>query len=88
MDTQIVIQKPGAAYNRFLVADQIQDACNPIAVARELVRVIHAASNDPTCNGTDYLRSDAAIVAVIDKLRSLMRKDAADALWECMQKSK
>lgn len=71
------------AYNRFRIAYEIQDACNPRAIARELVRVVDDASNDPNCKGTDWVCRDAAVVAVVDKLKSLMREDAMTALAVC-----
>jgi hypothetical protein len=58
-------------YDRFKVADDIQDACNPSGVARELVRVIASAMRDPACTGTDFVRNDPAVRCVVDKLASL-----------------
>lgn len=84
----IIIAPPGADYNRFKVAHEIQGACNPSGVARELVRVIAAAQNDPNYTGTDFVRSDAAVVAVIDKLSSLCMKEAIPAHGECRKKAK
>jgi hypothetical protein len=70
-------------YNRFKVAVDIQNACNPSGVARELVRVIEDAMQDPAYTGTDYVRSDPAVVAVVDKLSSLMTLDAFEAHRRC-----
>jgi hypothetical protein len=90
MTTHPDITIPGrpAGYSRFKVAYEIQDACNPSGVARELVRVIEDAMRDPACTGTDWVRSDAAVIAVVDKLRDLMGLDAFEALRECAAKAK
>jgi hypothetical protein len=83
----ITIPGRPAGYDRFKVAYEIQDACNPSGVARELVRVVEDATRDPACTGTDWVRSDAAVVAVVDKLRDLMGLDAFEALRTCREKA-
>jgi hypothetical protein len=70
-------------YNRFQVAVDIQNACNPSGVARELVRIIEDAMQDPAYTGTDYMRRDPAVVAVVDKLQSLMMLDAYESHRRC-----
>ena len=83
----IELSVPGPSYNRFKIAYEIQDACNPSGVARELVRVIKSAMDDPACEGTNWVRKDAAVVAVVDKLYSLCARDPYDCLRECREKS-
>lgn len=73
----------GPNYNRFKVAHDIQDACNPSGVAHELVRVIQDAMRDPLCTGTAWVCGDPAVVAVIDKLQSLTSLDAFEAHRLC-----
>jgi hypothetical protein len=68
----ILIYAPGPAYNRFQVARDIQNACNTSGVARELIRMMEDAALDRAC-GRGRLAHDPAVVAVIDKLSSLMR---------------
>jgi hypothetical protein len=84
-DIRIAAVHPG--YNRFKVACDIQDACNPSGVARELVRIIADAMRDPACTGTDFVRADPAVVAVVDKLSSLMRLDPFEAHRRCSQRT-
>jgi hypothetical protein len=74
----IVIHGPEPGYNRFKVARDIQNACNTTGVARELIRVIESAAHDPEC-GRGRLAHDPAVVAVVDKLHSLMRLDPFNA---------
>lgn len=80
MTDHICIAPPHNRYNRFKVAIEIQDACNPSGVARELVRVIKDAMDDPECTGTDWVRQDPAVRLVVNKLMDLTRADAGD-LW-------
>lgn len=82
-----VIEPPRPGYDRFKAANELQNASNPAGVAAELVRVIKAAQRDPECTGTDYVRSDAAVVATIDKLRSLCLKEDFRAHRECAEKA-
>jgi hypothetical protein len=74
----ILIHAPERGYNRFKVAHDIQNACNTSGVARELIRVIENAAHDPEC-GRGRLAHDPAVVAVVDKLHSLMRLHASEA---------
>jgi len=76
----ICISAPGERYNRFQVAIEIQDACNPSGVARELVRVIKDAMDDPECTGTNWVCLDSAVRLVVNKLMSMTYADAND-LW-------
>jgi hypothetical protein len=86
MPDTILIHAPQPGYNRFKVARDIQDACNTSGVARELIRVIEDAARDPQC-GRGRLASDPAVVAVIDKLSSLMRLDACEAHDQCARRA-
>jgi hypothetical protein len=81
----ILIQAPAPCYDRFQVARDIQNACNTSGVARELIRVIENAAQDPQC-GRGRLAFDPAVVAVIDKLASLMRLDPFKAHDECARR--
>jgi hypothetical protein len=78
----IVIHAPEPGYDRFKVARDIQNACNTTGVARELIRVMEDAARDPAC-GRSRLSSDPAVVAVVDKLSSLMRLGAYEAHDQC-----
>jgi hypothetical protein len=78
----ILIHAPEPGYNRFQVARDIQEACNTSGVARELIRVIEDAARDPRC-GRGRLAHDPAVVALVDKLSSLMRLDSFVAHDEC-----
>lgn len=80
-----VIPPPPPGYNRFKIARDLQNASNPAGVAVELVRIIKAAQSDPACTGTDYVRSDAAVAACIDKLESLCLIDAMSAHGTCRE---
>jgi hypothetical protein len=82
----IVIRAPEPGYNRFKVARDIQNACNTSGVARELIRVIEDAAHDPAC-GRHRLSEDPAVVAVIDKLASLIRLDAYQAHDQCARRA-
>jgi hypothetical protein len=82
----IYIHAPEPGYNRFKVACDIQNACNTSGVARELIRVIEDAAHDPQC-GRGRLTHDPAVVAVIDKLSSLMRLDPYAAHDECASRA-
>jgi hypothetical protein len=82
----ILIHAPEPGYNRFKVAHDIQNACNTSGVARELIRVIENAAQDPQC-GRGRLAHDPAVVAVIDKLSSLMRLDPYEAHDECASRA-
>jgi hypothetical protein len=79
----IVIEPPRPGYDRFKEARDLQSGCNPSGIARELVRIIAAAMNDPACKGTDDVRNDAAVITTIDKLQSLCLRDAIPAHSEC-----
>jgi hypothetical protein len=87
MTTSITVLGRGPNYCRFRQARDIQDACNPSGVAHELVRVIQDAMRDPACKGTDWVCSDAAVVATVDKLQSLMRLDAFQAHRICAERA-
>jgi hypothetical protein len=78
----ILIHAPEPGYDRFKVARDIQNACNTSGVAHELIRVIEDAARDPQC-GRGRLPHDPAVVAVIDKLQSLMRLDPFEAHGAC-----
>src|SRR5262245_12315531 len=82
----IVIRAPEPGYNRFKVARDIQNACNTSGVARELIRVIEDAARDAAC-GRGRLTQDPAVVAVIDKLSSLMAIDPFRAHDECAKRA-
>jgi len=82
----ILIHTPEPGYNRFKVARDIQNACNTSGVARELIRVIEDAARDPQC-GRGRLTLDPAVVAVIDKLQSLMRLDPFEAHDACAKRA-
>jgi hypothetical protein len=71
----IHIHAPEPGYDRFKIAREIQNACNTSGVARELIRVIEDAAHDP------------AVVAVIDKLSSLMRLDPYAAHDQCARRA-
>ncbi len=71
LSDDIVIAGVNELYDRFKVADEIQNACNPSGVARELVRIIASAMRDPAYTGTDFVRNDPAVRCVVDKLASL-----------------
>lgn len=58
-------------YNRFQVALDIQNACNPSGVAIELVKIIKDAMDDPACKGTMAVRGDPAVAMVVQKLHDL-----------------
>jgi hypothetical protein len=76
----------GPSYDRFKVAVDIQNASNPSGVAHELVRVIQDAYLDPKWEGTAWVCADPAVVAVVDKLQSLMRLDACEAHRLCSER--
>ena len=78
----ILIHAPAPGYNRFKVARDIQNACNTSGVAREPIRVIEDAAHDPQC-GCGRLTHDPAVVAVINKLSSMMVLDPFEAHDEC-----
>jgi hypothetical protein len=82
----ILIHAPEPGYDRFKVARDIQNATNTSGVARELIRVIEDAALDPAC-GRSRLAHDPAVVAVIDKLSSLMRLDSFKAHDECAKRA-
>jgi hypothetical protein len=82
----ILIHAPEPGYDRFKVARDIQNACNTSGVARELIRVIEHAARDPQC-GRGRVAHDPAVVAVIDKLSSLMRLDPFNAHDECARRA-
>jgi hypothetical protein len=81
----IVILAPDPGYNRFKVARDIQNACNTSGIARELIRVIEDAARDPQC-GRGRLPHDPAVVAVIDKLSSLMALNIYEAHDQCAKR--
>jgi hypothetical protein len=70
-------------YNRHRVALAIQDAINPRAIARELVKVVEAAAE--TADSTSAICKDPAVVLVVSKLESLIQSEDrfADAYHEC-----
>ncbi len=68
------------------MARDIQSACNASGVARELIRVIEDAARDPQC-GRGRLMHDPAVVAVIDKLASLMVLDPFEAHVACARRA-
>jgi hypothetical protein len=80
----IHVREPG--YNRFKVARDIQNASNTSGIARELIRIIEHAARDPQC-GRGRLPHDPAVVAVIDKLSSLMRLDPYEAHGGCARRA-
>jgi hypothetical protein len=82
----ILIHAPEPGYDRFKVARDIQNACNTSGVARELIRVIEDAARDPAC-GRGRLAHDAAVVALVDKLHSLMRLDHYEAHGQCARRA-
>jgi hypothetical protein len=82
----ILIHAPEPGYDRFKVAHDIQNACNTSGVARELIRVIESAAHDPSC-GRGRLAHDPAVVAVVDKLHSLMRLDPYEAHDACAKRA-
>lgn len=88
----IVIHKLGNDYNRFQVALDIQNACNPAGVARELVKIILDAQNDPASTGTMWVRKDPAVRLVIDKLLDLSGRpgfsDIMDDFETCEHRAK
>jgi hypothetical protein len=61
-------------YNRHQVALDLQNACNPRALARELVKIVDAAANE--LNSTVAVWDDAAVILMINKLESMSRSDA------------
>jgi hypothetical protein len=85
-DHAIAIPAAEAGYNRFRVARDIQNACSTSGIARELVRVIEDAARDPAC-GRHQLTHDPAVVALVDKLASLMRIPATAAHDECARRA-
>jgi hypothetical protein len=82
----ILIHAPEPGYNPFQVARDIQNACNTSGIARELIRVIEDPARDPQC-GRGRLTHDPAVVAVIDKLSSLMRLDPFEAHDACARRA-
>jgi hypothetical protein len=82
----ILIHAPEPGYNRFKIARDIQNACNTSGIARELIRVIENAAQDPAC-GRGRLAHDPAVAAVIDKLSSLMRLDPYEAHDQCARRA-
>jgi hypothetical protein len=82
----ILIHAPEPGYDRFKVARDIQNACNTSGVAHELIRVIENAAQDPQC-GRGRLTHDPAVVAVTDKLSSLMRLDPLKAHDACARRA-
>jgi hypothetical protein len=82
----ILIHAPEPSYDRFKVARDIQNASNTSGVARELIRVIENAAQDPQC-GRSHLAHDPAVVAIIDKLSSLMRLDPYEAHDACARRA-
>jgi hypothetical protein len=82
----VLIHAPEPGYNRFKIARDIQNASNTSGVARELIRVIEDAARDPKCR-RGRLPHDPAVVAVIDKLSSLMRLDPYEAHDECARRA-
>jgi hypothetical protein len=83
----IVIEPPTPDYDRFETAHALQEGCNPSGIARELVRIIAAATHDPNCSGTRGVCSDAAVIATIDKLQSLCLRDAILAHTELRKRA-
>ncbi|MFZ1104123.1 MAG: hypothetical protein WAN86_14990 [Hyphomicrobiaceae bacterium] len=81
----ILIHAPEPGHDRFKVARDIQNACNTSGVACELIRVIEDAARDPRC-GRGRLPDDPAVVAIIDKLQSLMRLDLFKAHGACARR--
>jgi len=61
-------------YNRHQVAIDIQDACNPRALARELVKIVDAAVN--ALDSTVPTWDDPAVILMINKLESMARSKA------------
>lgn len=58
-------------YNRFAIAIQIQNACNPIAITNELVRVMEDIKNSPNYRGMPSITNDPAYVLIVDKLHDM-----------------
>ena len=63
-------------------AKDLQDACNPIAVANYLVRASKVVSNDK--GGFDALREDPYIRAIVGKLCDLYNIDHDWKVYECL----
>lgn len=63
-----------SAYDRFKIALEIQDAVNPRAIARELVKVVDAAAN--AGNGTQGICDDPAVILLVNKLESMVRSES------------
>jgi hypothetical protein len=51
----------------------IQDACNPMGVANELLHQMKAFCDTPEYTGTDSIRNDPALRAIAYKLADLFR---------------
>lgn len=64
-------------------AEQIQDACNPIAVTNYLVRAQKCVDNHHG-KGFDALRQDPYIKAIIGKLCSLYGIDHDGRVYDCL----
>lgn len=82
----------GLTYDKVKIdAEQIQDACNPIAVANYLVRASKTVDNHHG-GGFDALRKDPYIKLIIGKLCSLYGIDhdgsIYDVIWNPPQESK
>lgn len=67
----------------------VQDACNPLAVARLYVQITDSLRADHHVIGTDAIKNHPAVVLVAHKLAdlssvaSLADDKYSDAYWEC-----
>lgn len=75
-------------YNRHQVAVEIQNACNPRALARELVKMVDVAAAE--LNSTVLVWDDPAVVLLVNKLESMCRSEArySSAYAGCLEKIK
>ena len=70
--------------NIYQTAMELQDACNPIAVANTLFKVAQALRDKGF--GTDAIRKDPAFVLIVDKLADMTGRPEASAYMEVYNK--
>jgi hypothetical protein len=66
---------------RMSVAYQIQDACNPIAIANTLVSMAREITKE---QGMSALAADPAFIIVLDKLNDLAGRPSEEYVCRCM----
>ena len=70
--------------NIYQTALELQDACNPIAVANTLFKVAQQLREEG--KGTDAIRQDPAFVLIVDKLSDMTGRPEASAYMDVYNK--